>query len=94
MPFTAIKYIRFQIVLTTVGEEEPTSTGPMWGSFTRIKHIAIQSLKERLDLHHGRGQHSVQVFGMVEKDVSTDREKEIGFMPRIEWVRDEELFIL
>lgn len=63
--------------------------------FGKVKAEAVKSLSNIIERHHGRGDHTVTVYGCVWQESRTADELRVGFMPKPVLVRDTEpLFTL
>jgi hypothetical protein len=62
--------------------------------FQEAKEAAINTLTGILAANHGRGDHTVKLYGVVYKDITTSEEYKVGFSINLQPQRDQLVFEL
>jgi hypothetical protein len=86
------KFDEFAAVFSNNGVEHTVRV--RFTPFKEAKKWAVEMLSNQLERHHGRGEHTVSLFGVNFEDVRSEHEKEVGFPMDMQPVRGELLFSL
>ena len=87
------KYHNFIIAFIRDGEVRSTHTVQL-KKFKEVKQMAVEGLTAQLSKTHGRGDHSVRVYGANLVNVTPTERMDVGFGPQWEFKEEEEVFSL